>query len=364
MRIDALLAAAEPHVTPIAVVDDAVLTHNIERMQAIANAAGSALRPHAKTHKSARVASRQRAAGAIGLTVATLREAEYFADHGIDDLLLAHPPVGEPKLARLRALAQRVPRLAVTTDSLDVVTGLPPTVEVLWEIDTGQHRVGVVPGPEAYNAVQTLVERVGPERFRGLLTHAGHSYKTPERADQLRIAREEVGLLLAMADELRARGIEVREISVGSTPTASLAAEVRGMTELRPGTYVYGDANQAALGSLSLEDCALAVIATVVSTPERHRIVIDAGAKALAADAAAPGRRGHGLVLGHPDWVIERLSEEHGVITSSERIRARVGDRVAIVPNHVCVTVNLHGNLLVVRDGESFWDEAGARGWR
>lgn len=364
MNVERILAAAEPHVTPIAVVDDAVVSRNIERMQGIANRAGARLRPHAKTHKSARVARRQLEAGAVGLTVATLREAEYFADHGIEDIVLAHPPVGEPKLARLRALVGRVPRLAVSTDNLEIATNLPAAVEILWEIDTGQHRVGTAPGPEAVEAVQTLVERLGPERFRGLLTHAGHSYKAPDRIDRLRIAREEVGLLLATADELRARGIEVAEISVGSTPTAALAAEVGGMTELRPGTYIYGDANQVALGSLSLEDCALAIVATVVATPERRRIVVDAGAKALAADAAAPGRTGHGLVLGHPDWVIERLSEEHGVVTSTERINARVGDRVAIIPNHVCVTVNLHGDLLVAGETETFWDQAGARGWR
>lgn len=364
MKAERMLAAAEPHVTPIAVVDDAVVSRNIERMQGIANRAGARLRPHAKTHKSARVAGRQLEAGAVGLTVATLREAEYFADHGIEDMVLAHPPVGEPKLVRLRALAGRVPRLAVSTDSLEIAGSLPDLVEILWEIDTGQHRVGTEPGAEAVEAVQTLVERLGPERFRGLLTHAGHSYKAPDRIDRLRIAREEVGLLLATAEELRARGIEVAEISVGSTPTAALADEVGGMTELRPGTYIYGDANQAALGSLSLDDCALSIVATVVSTPERRRIVIDAGAKALAADAAAPGRSGHGLVLGHPDWVIERLSEEHGVVTSAERINARVGDRVAIVPNHVCVTVNLHGDLLVAGETETFWDQAGARGWR
>lgn len=364
MEAERILTVAEPHVTPIAVVDDAVVSRNIERMQGIAHAADARLRPHAKTHKSARVSRRQLEAGAVGLTVATIREAEYFAEHGVDDLLLAHPPVGEPKLIRLRALADRVPRLAVTTDSLEVAASLPATVEILWEIDTGQHRVGMEPGPVAIEAVQTLVERLGPERFRGLLTHAGHSYKTPDRSDQLRIAREEVGLLLTMADELRTRGIEVAEISVGSTPTAALAAEVGGMTELRPGTYVYGDANQVALGSLSLDDCALAIVATVVSTPEWRRIVIDAGAKALAADAAAPGRTGHGLVLGHPDWVIERLSEEHGVVTSAKPIEARVGDRVAVIPNHVCVTVNLHGDLLVVGENETFWDQAGARGWR
>ncbi|HLJ67474.1 MAG TPA: alanine racemase [Chloroflexota bacterium] len=357
------LDAAEPFVTPVAVVDEAQMDRNIAAMQARAEAAGAALRPHAKTHKSLRVARRQIAAGAVGLTVATLREAEYFAAGGIDDLLLAHPPAGAVKLDRLSRLAIRVPRLAVAVDDVEIAAALPAQVEILWETDVGYGRLGTQAGAATVDAVRRLVDRIGPERFRGLLTHAGHAYAAPERERRLAIAGEEVAALVRSAEALSEDGIEVREISVGSTPTAAFAGEVRGMTELRPGTYVYGDANQVRLGTHPLGDCALAVVATIVSRPDTHRAVVDAGSKALAADS--PNAAGFGIVLDHPDWTIARLSEEHGWITSESPIRPSVGDRVAIIPAHVCTTVNLHGDLLLVSaQGETAWEHIEARGWQ
>jgi D-serine deaminase-like pyridoxal phosphate-dependent protein len=367
MRTDEVMAAAEPYVTPVAVVDEAAMMRNIAAMQARANNAGAALRPHAKTHKSIRVARRQREAGAVGVTVATLREAEYFSANGIDDIVLAHPPVGAVKVPRLAELAARVSRLAVALDDVDGAPALPPTVEVLWETDMGYHRVGTLAGEATVNAVQALVDAIGAERFRGLLTHAGHAYKTTDRAERLAIAVEEVAALARTADALRAEGIAVREISVGSTPTAALADEVAervsGMTELRPGTYVYGDANQVRIGSTTLEDCALGVVVTVVARPERGRIVVDAGNKALAADS--PNADGYGTVLGHPHWRIDRLSEEHGVILSEQAIDVPLGSRLVIVPTHVCPTVNLHGGLVVLPEvGEPYWERIVPRGWQ
>lgn len=367
MNVEPLLAAAEPYLTPVAVVDEAAMQRNIDAMQARAARAGAALRPHAKTHKSARVARRQLAAGAVGLTVATLREAEYFASHGIADLLWAHPPAGHQKRERLRELASRVRRLAVAVDDVETGAALPDAVGVMWETDMGYHRVGTPAGEETVAAVEALVDRRGPERFRGLMTHAGHAYRATGPEERLQIAREEVAALVRTAELLRARGIAVREISVGSTPTAVLADEVArevpGMTELRPGTYVYGDGNQVALGAMTLDQCALAVVATVVAAPERNRVVVDAGTKALAADS--PGAYGYGMVLGHPEWRLDRLSEEHGVIVSADPIEARPGDRLAILPSHVCPTVNLHGLLLVVsKDGAATWEEIEARGWQ
>jgi D-serine deaminase-like pyridoxal phosphate-dependent protein len=360
---DLAIAAAEPFVTPVAVVDEELMDRNIAAMQARANRAGAALRPHAKTHKSLRVARRQLDAGAVGLTIATLREAEYFTEGGVQDLALVHPPAGPAKLRRLELLAERLPRLAVAVDDVEVAASLPLSVEVLWEVDMGNRRVGTLAGTATVDAVCRLVERTGRDRFRGLLTHAGQAYSAPEREKRLEIAREEVAALVRTAELLHGRGIEVREISVGSTPTAAFAGEIRGMTELRPGTYVYGDANQARLGSLTLDECALAVVVTVVSHPEPGRIVVDAGSKALAADSPHP--HGYGIVLGHPDWRVARLSEEHGVIEGESAIDARVGDRLAIIPAHVCTTVNLHGDLLVVReDGESQWEHIEPRGWQ
>jgi D-serine deaminase-like pyridoxal phosphate-dependent protein len=367
MDVERVQNAAEPFITPVAVVDETAMMRNIAAMQARADEAGAKLRPHAKTHKSIRVARRQREIGAVGVTVATFREAEYFASNGIEDIVLAHPPVGREKVRRLADLAPHVRRLAVALDDVEGAVGLPPSVEVLWETDMGYHRVGTLAGDETVEAVARLVEIVGPERFRGLLTHAGHAYKTTERAARLTIAIEEVAALIRTAETLRRRGIEVREISVGSTPTAELSPEVAravsGMTELRPGTYVYGDANQVRIGSTTLADCALGVVVTVVARPERGRIVVDAGNKALAADSPNPD--GYGTVLGHPDWRIDRLSEEHGVILSDAPIDVPLGARLTIVPTHVCPTVNLHGGLVVVPErGEPFWERIEPRGWQ
>jgi D-serine deaminase-like pyridoxal phosphate-dependent protein len=360
-----VLAASAAYTTPLAVVDVAVVDANIARMQAQASAAQAALRPHAKTHKSATVAHWQLTAGARGLTVATLTEAEYFADHGVVDLLLAHPPVGAAKLTRLRALAERVPRLAVAVDDAAVAASLPSAVEVLWEVDSGHHRLGTAPGMPSVEPVLHLLDAIGSARFRGLLTFPGHVYRAPDPAEQRRIAMDEITLLRETAELLRAHGVAVREFSVGSTPTAGFAPQTRGMSELRPGSYVYGDANQVTLGSCTLEQCALGVVATVVSTPERDRAVIDAGTKALPVDTIVPGLQGLGLVLGHPHVRVDRFSEEHGVLMSAEGSTGlRVGERVVVLPAHCCTTVVLHEAVLFVApDGSATWDVVGARGW-
>ncbi|HEX6547902.1 MAG TPA: alanine racemase [Candidatus Dormibacteraeota bacterium] len=360
MHAEAALAAAEPYLTPLAVADRAVLEANLARMAALAAGAGLRLRPHAKTHKSAWVAQRQMAHGAVGITAATLVEAEAFAAAGVEDILVAHPPAGEAKLRRLAALARRVPRLAVALDSVELALQLPSAVEVMWEVDTGLHRVGTAPGAPTAEAVVDLVRALPGDRFRGLLTHAGQAYQ----GDRAGAAREEWSGLAESAAELRSRGVEVRVLSVGSTPTAAFAPEAAagGTTEMRPGTYVYGDANQVALGSQSLEECALGVVATVVSTPGPDRRVLDAGSKALSADLRVPGLNGFGIVLGHPELVVERLNEEHAVVTGPADLR--VGDRVVVIPAHVCTAVNLHPAVLFYGDGEAGWDPVVARGWQ
>jgi D-serine deaminase-like pyridoxal phosphate-dependent protein len=333
-------------------------------MQDRAHAHGLRLRPHAKTHKSAFVAMRQITHGAVGLTAATMREAEVFAGAGVEDILIAHPPVGEPKLRRLRDLATRVRRLAVAIDTVELAGSLPETVEVLWEVDTGLHRLGTSPGEPTLAAVLRLVERIGRERFRGLMTHGGHSYRATDDAQVTAAAQDEAGGLVESARLIRAAGLEVRELSIGSTPTAAHVEVAGGVTEMRPGTYVYGDANLVTLGSQELEDCALAVVATVVSRPDRTRAVVDSGSKALSADLRVAGLNGYGIVLGHPGVKLDRLSEEHGVLVSEGPIDMAVGDRVAIIPAHACTTVNLHPTLLVIHGSESRWEPVDARGWR
>jgi D-serine deaminase-like pyridoxal phosphate-dependent protein len=302
--------------------------------------------------------------GAVGLTAATLVEAEVFAEAGVGDLLIAHPPVGTAKLRRLEALASRVRRLAVSLDDVGVAESLPSTIEVLWEVDTGLHRIGTPPGLETVAAVRRLIAAIGPSRFRGLITHAGHVYAATNQAERQLAAEQESAGLTDTAEMLRAEGIEARERSVGSTPTAGLALRP-GITEMRPGTYVYGDANQVTLGSQRLEDCALAVIATVVSTPSPDRAVVDAGSKALSADLRVSGLDGYGIVVGNDRLCVARLSEEHAVVTAPDGTGLAIGDRIVIIPAHACTTVNLHPSLLVApREGAARWQAVDARGWR
>jgi D-serine deaminase-like pyridoxal phosphate-dependent protein len=357
------LAAAAAVETPVAVVDVLAMDANIAAMQARADGLGIRLRPHAKTHKSAFVARRQLERGASGLTAATLTETELFADAGADDLLIAFPPVGAAKLRRLAVLAERVRRLAVSLDSIEVAAALPERVDVLWEVDSGHHRLGTAP-EATVAAVTELIGAIGPERFRGLLTFPGHVYAVEDRAGLARVAEAERSAVMETAAALRAAGIDVAELSLGSTPTASRVEA--GPTEMRPGSYVYGDAQQVALGAMSADQCALGVVATVVAIPAPERAVIDAGSKALAADARLSLLRGYGIVAGRDDLVLERMSEEHGMLVAPQgrRTRLRIGERVLVIPAHCCTTVNLHPAVLMVEAEAAWWDPVAARGWQ
>ena len=368
MDLDSALGSAAAVITPVAVRDDGAMARNIAAMATLAGAAGLALRPHAKTHKSTAVARRQLDAGARGLTVATLQEAEVFAASGVNDIFIAHPPVGAEKQRRLALLAARGTRLAVALDDVNLARGVPPGVDILWEVDTGLHRVGTAPGVPTVEAVRRLLEVVDRRRFRGLMTHGGHAYRAVDPTGLRAAAAQEALGVAETAALLRAEGIAVAEVSVGSTPTAGLAGEQTGLTEMRPGTYVYADAGQVTLGTQSLGDCALVVVASVISTPEKGRAVLDAGSKSISADRTVAALGGYGLILGHPHLVVERLSEEHAVLTvaAGGATGLRVGDRVAVVPAHVCTTVNLHAALLCFdgRRGQSYWEAVDARGWR
>jgi D-serine deaminase-like pyridoxal phosphate-dependent protein len=217
MNVERILAATQDIITPVAVVDEEIVERNLARMAKLAADHNVKLRPHAKTHKSAYMAQRQMAHGAVGLTCATFTEAEVFADAGVDDLLIAHPPAAKPKPERLAALASRVMRLAVSLDDVGIASSLPDSVEVLWEIDSGQHRIGTALGEPTVKAVQELVRAIGPERFRGLITHGGHVYAAANPNERQLAANQETDGISITTDMLRRACIEVRELSVGST---------------------------------------------------------------------------------------------------------------------------------------------------
>jgi D-serine deaminase-like pyridoxal phosphate-dependent protein len=337
--------------TPAVLVDLDVLERNIARMAAQAREAGVRLRPHAKTHKCPPIGRLQRAAGAWGLSVAKVGEAEVFADAGFDDLFVAYPVVGEDKGRRLLALADRV-RLAVGVDSVEGARTLATpfhaarwTLDVLLKVDVGYGRVGVLP-EHAVELARQIVDLPGL-RLRGVFTHAGHGYLAETKAAIDDIAKQEGERLAATAADLRAAGLPVDDVSVGSTPTAALAMRVQGVTECRPGNYVFHDASQVALGTCGTEDCALTVVATVVSVPAPDRAVVDAGSKTLSSDPLRPRPGGYGQLLGRASR-LEKLSEEHGVVAVAQGESFRVGERVRILPNHACVVANLHDRLVGV----------------
>jgi D-serine deaminase-like pyridoxal phosphate-dependent protein len=338
--------------TPAVLVDVDALERNVTRMAERARSHGVALRPHAKTHKTLEIARLQVAAGAVGLTVAKTAEAEVFAEAGFGDLFVAYPVVGADKGRRLLALSDRL-RLAVGVDSVEgaatlagVFHGAGRRLDVLLKIDVGLHRVGVVP-EDAPGLAQRVADLPGL-RLRGLFTHGGHAYGEESPQGVAGVAQDEGRTMSEVASAIRAVGIPVETVSVGSTPTARGCMAVAGITECRPGNYVFHDLSQVNLGTCGLEDCAMTILATVVSVPARDRAVVDAGSKTLSSDPVRPRTGGHGLILGRKSR-LERLSEEHGVVAVAPGDQFQVGERLRIVPNHACVVSNLHDRLWAVR---------------
>ena len=354
--------------TPAAVVDLDRMEANLDRMAAYTQAHGIALRPHTKTHKTPEVARMQLARGASGLTVATMREAEVMAPLGAD-LLLAHPPVGRPKLERLMRIAADA-RVTVALDSMEALralggatTNASVDVGVLIEVDLGMHRVGVQTienTVELARAAQSM-PRVD---YRGIMFYPGHIRERVASQDPSlnRLNDELATFLEALRDADAPAGI----VSGGSTPAAFGSHRIDGMTEARPGTYVYNDRTTALMDACAWDDCAYSVLATVVSTAVPDQAVVDAGSKALfREELRGVDATGFGALLDRPDVIVKGMSEEHGLLDlTAGDWRPRVGDRLRIVPNHVCVSVNLHPFVYCVRGDrvETRWDVA-ARGW-
>lgn len=338
--------------TPCIAIDLDQAERNIRRMQAIADAVGVKLRPHTKTHKSPFFAQMQVAAGAAGITCAKLGEAEVMADAGFADILIAYPLIGAQKMERLAALARRVDRLIVTVDSEEVARALSAvgeqlgrSIDVYLEVDTGQHRVGRQPGDDAIGFARAL-DRFPGIRLAGIMSHAGPTWKAGSEAESADFARREAGALIAVKAAL---GRPELEISVGATPTAHLVSEVGGTTEMRPGTYIFYDRNSLGLGLVQETDCALRILTTVVSHAAPDRAVVDAGSKSLAMDPHRDG--GHGHVAGRPEIAVAKLTEEHGQLEFPAGTPIAVGQRLEIIPNHVCPAVNLFDRAYGVRNG-------------
>ena len=347
--------------TPEVVVDLQRLRRNISRTASAASERGIQLRPHTKTHKMPQVGALQIEAGARGIQVAKLSEAEVFAGAGFNDVFIGYPLVGARKLSRLVDLIQTTKaRISVAADAVEVAAPIAEAaaragvvVPVVIEVDTGMRRLGVAPGEPTLDLALRLTELDGIE-LAGLFAHEGHVYTQARSMDEKReLTRVACFELIETAELVRARGIPIPTVSVGSSGTFRFAIECEGITEVRPGTYVFNDLSQLLQGAATPEDLAAFVVVTVVGRPEATRVVIDAGSKVLTSDRLLTPDPAvtFGAAAGHPGAHIVRLSEEHGVLEVPPGADIRIGDRLAIVPNHICPVINLADGVSVVDDG-------------
>lgn len=331
--------------TPRPIIDEDRLAANIARVQSYMDANGLNFRPHIKTHKIPALARAQVAAGAKGINCQKITEAEAFADAGFEDILITFNILGPEKLARLSALNDRIAGLKVVADSTVTVDGLSAwfatrkPLTVLVECDTGGARCGVQSPAEAAALGKHIANRPGLV-FGGLMT-----YPKPNNA----VATQ--AFLAETVQLLKGEGIECPIVSNGGTPSLFEAHLVTAATEHRAGTYIYNDRSMVRAGHCREEDCAMHILATVVSRPTEDRAVIDAGSKALTSDLL--GFADFGQVVGYPEAVIKGLSEEHGVVDLSNCTgpRPQIGDKIRIIPNHTCVVSNLFDQMVFHRDG-------------
>ncbi|MGG1635033.1 alanine racemase [Paenibacillus sp. NRS-1760] len=342
--------------TPCVVIDSDAVDNNIAAMAEAIAKRGVKLRPHAKTHKLPEMASRQLSAGAIGITVAKISEAEIMASGGIRDIFVAYPLVAKSKLERAARLSLSGVRLIIGVDSLEGAKRISETavregavLEVRLELETGLRRTGVAIDKAVELAKQ--INDLDGIKLSGIFTYRGAMVSGASTLDLQAAGHEEGRLMVEAAAALRSAGIAIEDVSVGSSPTALFAAEVDGITEVRPGTYIYQDRMQAAFGTCALEDCAGVVLATIVSRPYEDLIIIDGGSKTFATDVQ-PGNsplflKGFGHIIGDPEAILERMNEEHGMIRVQPGSNYQVGDLVRIIPNHICSTVNLHSFVYI-----------------
>jgi D-serine deaminase-like pyridoxal phosphate-dependent protein len=331
--------------TPALLIDLDIMERNIHRMADYARTHSLRLRPHTKTHKIPALGRKQLDAGAIGLTVAKSTEAEVMLASGVKDLLVAYPVIGAAKVRRLAEVARQT-AVTVSVDSMEVARPLAETAKaagvkigVLAEVDAGLHRVGVQ--PELFLGLLRDLSQLDGIELRGMAFYPGH-IKGP---DDAALAKLSV-LIGQLTSEAKAAGFRLDIVSGGSTPTMWHSHEIAGMTEMRPGTYIFNDRNTIISGACTLADCAATILTTVVSTSVPGQFVVDGGSKTFSSDRAAAD--GFGVFLDTPDAFFEKMNEEHGYVKHAGH-RRKVGERVRVLPNHVCVAVNLHETIYGVR---------------
>lgn len=345
--------------TPSLLLDYQKLLTNINEISSFAKEQAIAYRPHIKTHKSIKIAQLQMEAGAVGITTAKIGEAEVMAAGGIKDILIAYPISSPDKIKRLVKLLDQGVHIKIAVDHIEALSYLqrelehtPFTLEVWIKVNSGLNRCGVEPGKEAVILAKEIMTH-SKLKLGGIFTHAGHSYAAKTMDEIERIGHYEGRSVVESAKECEKEGIRIPVRSVGSTPTYKRAGKVAGVTEIRPGNAVFFDAIQAGLDVTSIDRCALTLLASVVGV-YKDRVIFDTGSKTLCLDKGAHGNQtvtGFGHVIGHPEIVIERLSEEHGVAVLSQETTLKLNDKVQIIPNHACTVVNQFDEYVVHENG-------------
>ena len=344
--------------TPALLIDLDIFERNLARVADYTKTNNLRLRPHTKTHKVPAVGKMQLDRGAVGLTVAKVGEAEVMLGSGTPDLLVAYPIIGRSKIARLTEVARKT-RVTIALDSCVAASQFSEAAQqsgvnfaVLAEVDVGLGRVGVRPGEELVQLAQAI-DRLAGITFEGITFYPGHIKALGEEAPE-KALRDLGSVVKSMLDDFKRAGIEARVVSGGSTPTLFRSHEIAGLNEIRPGTYVYNDGNTVQAGTCKWSDCAASIMTTVVSTARKGHMIVDGGSKTFSSDRFAGATpTTFGRVMEAPECIFHNLNEEHGFVDIRAANREfSVGDRVRIIPNHVCVAVNLHEQVYGIRKDE------------
>lgn len=346
--------------TPALIVDHDIMMENLKYMQKKADEYGVKLRPHTKTHRMPSLAKLQVELGACGITVAKVGEAEVMAENGLDNIFIANEIVGVAKLKRIRDMSRKI-ALTIGVDNEYQIDQLEEVfrdeekgIEVLIEIEVGENRCGVITDEQLIELV-SYIKNKSKVLLKGVFSHEGHSYKAKDREDCVKLARESHERTLRAANIIRSLGMKIDTVSVGSTPSLMNGGVIEGITEIRPGTYIFMDVGQG--GAIhDYSKCAATVLTTVISKPTEDRVVLDSGAKSLTSQnrvGGICGTEGFGLVKNSDNIRLNGVYDEHGLIYNKEfRNQTNIGDKIEIIPNHICPTCNLYEKAYLVSKGE------------
>jgi D-serine deaminase-like pyridoxal phosphate-dependent protein len=344
--------------TPAILIDLDIMDRNLKRVADYARSNDLILKPHTKTHKIPALARRQMDLGAAGVTVAKVGEAEVMLEAHPPEIYVAYPVIGRSKIERLIAVARQT-RVTVGLDSLfaarqlsDAARAAQVTLKILAEVDVGMGRVGVSPGEELLSLGRQISNLPWLE-LQGITFYPGHIKTTGDEESTAQV-KELAALVHTITTDWKRAGLPLNIVSGGSTPTLFQSHCIRGMTEIRPGTYIFNDKNTWAIGACSFEDCAASILTTVVSTARPGQVIVDGGSKTFSSDRLATSSEvSYGYIIDAPEAVLSKMNEEHGFIDlRGTEAEFSVGDRIRVVPNHICVAMNLHEQVYGIRGSE------------